>query len=103
MAFLVMLFVNYKQHKKAFAFFGITTLLLVLPVFFENINLIWHLGSYVGFPLRYIYMLIFVLVCMSAYVLQNLKDVVFSIKGKKAVVNPDFVLAEPVNQAERTA
>jgi len=85
MAFLVMLFVNYKQHKKACAFFGITALLLVLPVFFENINLIWHLGSYVGFPLRYMYMLIFILVCMSAYVLQNMKDVVFSIKGKKAV------------------
>lgn len=84
-AFLVILFVNIKQHKKACAFFGIATLILILPVFFENINLIWHLGSYVGFPLRYVYMLIFILVCMAAYVLQNMQDIVFSIKGKKSV------------------
>ncbi len=95
MAFLVMLFVNFKHHKKACAFFGITTLVLILPVFFENINLIWHLGSYVGFPLRYMYMLIFVLVCMAAYVLQNMKDVTFSIKGKKsiAVIIPAIICA----------
>lgn len=84
-AFLVMLFVNFRQHKKACAFFGLSALFLILPVFFENINLIWHLGSYVGFPLRYAYMLIFILVCMSAYVLQNLKDITFSIKGKKSI------------------
>ena len=95
MAFLVMLFVNFKQHKKACAFFGITTLVLLLPVFFENINLIWHLGSYVGFPLRYMYMLIFILCCLAAYVLQNMKDVTFSIKGKKsiALVIPAIVCA----------
>lgn len=84
-AFFVLLFVNFKQHKKACAFFGITALMLVLPVFFENINLIWHLGSYVGFPLRYMYMLIFILVCMSAYVLENMNDIVFSIKGKSNI------------------
>ena len=84
-AFLVMLLVNVRQHKKAGVFFGLSVLILILPVFFENINLIWHLGSYVGFPLRYMYMLIFVLACMSAYVLQNMKDIVFSIKGKKSI------------------
>ena len=85
MAFMVILFVNFKQHKKACLFFGTSVLVLLLPVFFENINLIWHLGSYVGFPLRYMYMLIFMLVCMSAYVLQNIKDVTFSIKGAKSI------------------
>lgn len=82
LAFFSILFVNFKEHKRACLFFSLATLVLILPVFFENINLIWHLGSYVGFPLRYAYMLIFVLVCMAAYVLQNLKDVTFSIKGK---------------------
>lgn len=85
LAFMVILFVNFKEHKKACAFFGISALLLVLPVFFENINLIWHLGSYVGFPLRYAYMLIFILICMAAYVLGNMKDVLYTIKGKKTV------------------
>ncbi len=85
-AFLIMMFVNFKEHKKACAFFGLSVLFLAAPVFFENINLIWHLGSYVGFPLRYAYMLIFMLVCMAAYVLTNMPDVVHSIKGKKSLV-----------------
>ena len=85
LAFLVVMAVNFKKYKKQCIFFGLSVLLLVLPVFFENINLIWHLGSYVGFPLRYMYMLIFMLVCAAAFVLQNMKDVIFSIKGKTLV------------------
>ena len=85
LAFLVIMAVNCKKHKKECAFFGLSALLLVLPVFFENINLIWHLGSYVSFPLRYMYMLIFMLVCTGAFVLQNTKDILFSIKGKSNI------------------
>lgn len=94
-ALMVMLFVNYKEHKKACAFFGISSLMLILPVFFENINLIWHLGSYVGFPLRYAYMLIFMLVCTAGYTLSNVKDVFGTIKGKKsiAVIAPAVISA----------
>ncbi len=94
-AFIVMLFVNFKEHKKACAFFGLSALLLVLPVFFENINLIWHLGSYVGFPLRYAYMLIFILVCMAGYVLSNMNGLLYSIKGNKsfAVIVPAVACA----------
>lgn len=82
LAFFSLLFVNIKQNKRACLFFSLATVVLILPVFFENINLIWHLGSYVGFPLRYAYMLIFILVCMAAYTLSNTKDVTFSMKGK---------------------
>ncbi len=85
LAFLLILFVNFRQHKKASLFFAGSIAVLILPVFFENINLIWHLGSYVGFPLRYMYMLIFILVCMSAYVLQSTKNTAFSIKGVKNI------------------
>lgn len=85
MAFLVVMVINCKKYKKQCLFFSLSALLLVLPVFFENINLIWHLGSYVGFPLRYLYMLIFILVCTAAFVLQNMDDVLFSIKGKPII------------------
>ncbi len=85
LAFLVILGVNFKKYKKECLFFGLSVLLLGLPVFFENINLIWHLGSYVGFPLRYMYMLIFMLVCVAAFVLQNSEDMLFSIKGKGTI------------------
>ena len=84
-AFLVVMWVNGKKHKKACAFFTLSVLMLTLPVFFENINLIWHLGSYVQFPLRYLYMLIFMLVCVAAFVLQNMQDFLFSIKGKNVI------------------
>lgn len=85
LAFLVILGVHFKNHKKECAFFGLSVLLLVIPVFCENVNLIWHLGSYVGFPLRYMYMLIFMLVCVAAFVLQNMQDMLFSIKGKSVI------------------
>lgn len=85
LAFLLILFVNFRQHKKACLFFAASIAILIMPVFFENINLIWHLGSYVGFPLRYMYMLSFILVCMAAYVLQNTKNTAFSIKGVKNI------------------
>lgn len=85
LAFIVVMAVNFKKYKKQCLFFGLSVLLLVLPVFFENINLIWHLGSYVGFPLRYMYMLIFMLVCTAAFVLQNMKDILFSIKDKTLI------------------
>ncbi len=95
LAFIVIMAVNFKKYKKQCLFFGLSVLLLLLPVFFENINLIWHLGSYVGFPLRYMYMLIFMLVCTAAFVLQNMKDVIFSIKGKSliAVIVPAVACA----------
>ena len=85
LAFLVILAVNCGKYKKECVFFLVSVVLLFLPVFFENINLIWHLGSYVSFPLRYIYMLIFMMVCASAFVLQHMKDVIFTFKGVKSV------------------
>ncbi len=82
LAFLVLMAVNCKSYKKQCAFFALSVVILAAPVFFENINLIWHLGSYVGFPLRYMYMLIFILVCAAAFVIQNTGDLLFSIKKK---------------------
>ncbi len=85
MAFFILLFVNFKNNKKACAFFGISALFLILPVFVESINLIWHLGSYVSFPLRYFYLTIFVLVTMAAYVIEHCGKSMNSIKGFKNI------------------
>ncbi len=84
-AFLVFMCVNGKKYKKECIFFMLSLTVLGLPVFFENINLIWHLGSYVSFPLRYAYMIIFMLVCAAAFVLTNLKDMLFIVKGSKNI------------------
>lgn len=94
-AFLIILCVNFKDYKKESLFFLLSVVILAIPVFFENVNLIWHLGSYVGFPLRYAYMLIFMLVCSAAFVLEHMQDIVFSIHGKKsiAVIAPAIACA----------
>lgn len=84
-AFLLILLLNFKKHKKECLFFGLSVLVLIIPVFFENINLIWHLGSYVSFPLRYLYMLSFILVCAAAFVIKNFDDYIFTMKGKKTI------------------
>ena len=70
-ACVIMLVFTFKQHKRTVAFFLLSLLLLVLPAIFESLLLIWSMGSYVSFPMRYTYMLIFILVCAAAFVLQS--------------------------------
>lgn len=48
-------------------------ILLVLPIFVEGINLVWHMGGYVQFPMRFGYMLTFEAVCLLTDVVQDCK------------------------------
>lgn len=67
-AFAVCLFAKSKKNPKRSIFFGLSLFMLIIPSVCENINLIWHIGSYNLFPLRYLYMLSFLLVCSAAEV-----------------------------------
>lgn len=84
-AMVIVLLVNFSQNKKKSLFFTLSLLILLIPALFENINLIWHVGSYVGFPLRYLYMLSFILVCAAAYCIHSGSTVEF-FSGKKTVI-----------------
>lgn len=84
-AMFIVLLVNFSHNKKKSLFFTLSLLVLLLPALFENINLIWHVGSYVGFPLRYLYMLSFVLVCAAAYCIHSGSAIEF-FSGKKTVI-----------------
>ncbi len=64
---LVLLWAKYKRDKKAPLFFTSAFLILGAQILFENINLIWHGGSYMRFPFRNGYMLSFIMVCCAAY------------------------------------
>ena len=79
-AFLLIMFFNIKRSRRYCLFFGVALFVLLVPVFYENVNLLWHLGSYVSFPLRYFYMFIFIGVCMGAYVLSDLKDEIHRVR-----------------------
>ncbi len=49
-------------------------LIVALPIFFENINLIWHFGSYKGFPLRFGYIISFVLLSSGCYYISKINN-----------------------------
>ena len=68
----VILLLNYKKHKK-FSLFAILNLaILAIPVIMEPVNKMWHFGSYVYFPYRYGFLMMFFLLIISCYVLENI-------------------------------
>lgn len=60
-----------KKDKKINLFIGLMLLYLLVGLFIEPINALWHTGSYSGFPYRYSYIIIFSLCLSSLYYLNN--------------------------------
>ena len=58
---------KYRKEKKQIAFVVSAVLLVILELFFESINLIWHFGSYVQYPIRNGFMIYFVIATLGAY------------------------------------
>ncbi|MCL1904430.1 MAG: YfhO family protein [Oscillospiraceae bacterium] len=56
-----------RGFKKIAAFWGGGILLVLLPLFFETTNLIWHGGGYVLFPVRFSFMLTFMVITAASY------------------------------------
>ncbi|MCL2070624.1 MAG: YfhO family protein [Oscillospiraceae bacterium] len=56
-----------KSGKRIAAFWSCGILLAVLPVFIESTNLIWHGGNYVLFPVRFAFILTFMVVTGACY------------------------------------
>ncbi len=77
-----------KQRRyKQFGFFLAGIVVLFAPITFENVNLLWHAGSYVQFPMRFFFICIFLILCFSLYSIQRYGEVFFK-KPKKAVEIP---------------
>ncbi len=66
--FIKMLF-NYKKDKKITLFYVITFLLVAIGLIVEPINKMWHTGSYSGFPYRYGFIPLMVLLMGSLHYL----------------------------------
>lgn len=74
---IVLLWCKFKKDKasrKYTVFFTSTIILLLCQIFFHNVNLLWHFGSYASFPFRNGYMLAFFACCSIAYYLQRFDD-----------------------------
>ncbi|MCR5485623.1 MAG: YfhO family protein [Clostridiales bacterium] len=90
-ALLLILLIKAKKEKKAAAFFASAAAVCVLPVVFENINLFWHMGSYVNFPMRFAFMMHFTLLTASCYTVDRFGGELF--KNKKPYHIGAFVCA----------
>lgn len=55
-----------KDHKMVFTSISMI-LLVVLELFFESINLIWHFGSYIQYPIRNGFIIYFVFAYLACY------------------------------------
>ena len=56
------------RRDKGTLIMAVAVILLVgLPICFENINLLWHMGSYVAFPLRFGFMISFAFSAAACY------------------------------------
>jgi len=73
-ASILLLLLNYKKHKKFISFLLPLLILVGLPIIIEPINKMWHFGSYVYFPYRYGFILIFLLIIGASYYLNEVSD-----------------------------
>lgn len=71
MAFVIALIIvglkKYWNEKKVRLYYGILTLIVLIPMFVEGTNLIWHFGSYNGYTLRNGFLIAFTLLSVGAY------------------------------------
>ena len=78
--FIVKLFKDKKIKQAVFVL--TSTLILLLPIFIESINLIWHMGSYVQFPTRFFFISVFVLLCFSLAGIEKYSEAIVTLKNK---------------------
>lgn len=68
---MIFMHITRKKYMKEVIFSFIIVFFLAAQLVFENINAIWHFGEYYCFPMRYSYMLIFVMACAVGYFAQK--------------------------------
>lgn len=55
---------------------------MILPVFVEGTNILWHMGPYICFPMRFGYMMIFTIIAAAAKRMVERKEAGQTLKGK---------------------
>lgn len=73
LAFAALPFLSLKEERRRerIGYLALILVLMLLPVFIEPINKMWHTGSYQAFPVRYGYITIFVGLILAAMILQK--------------------------------
>lgn len=67
-------FIKNRISKKPEIKYGLCMLfLMIIPVFIDPVNKMWHMGSYQSFPLRYGFIVIFTMITLAAHYFENIK------------------------------
>lgn len=66
-----------RKQKKQVLFILFSLFLMLVPVVFENVNLLWHMGSYVNFSMRFAFLLQLTLLMAAGYTLEQFADDLF--------------------------
>ncbi len=69
--FFLLKLVKYRFTKNSNRFYFYMITILCFPILLESTNLLWHMGSYVNFSMRFAYMLIFIVIISGADALQE--------------------------------
>jgi len=82
LAIFLLSLLKFRSEKRKLGFALLAVLVCALPVFFENINLIWHMGTYVNFSMRFAFMFHFTLLAAACFALERFGGSLF-FGGKK--------------------
>lgn len=77
-----------KHRSKKLNTYLIMLFLLLVPIFIEPVNIMWHTGSYMSFPARYGFMTVFVaIVCMGMYLSNENNNCIADFKNKGSTIS----------------
>lgn len=68
------------KKKKRAGFVAGSVFLLFAPVLFENVNLLWHGGSYIQFTMRFFFICVFVLLTLALACIDTYGETLFTPK-----------------------
>lgn len=76
-ALVLVALLHLRRHKRQTLFMVFSLGLLMIPVLFENVNLLWHMGSYVFFPMRFAFLLHLTILLAACYSIEQFGDTLF--------------------------
>ncbi len=71
------------KNKKLGKYYLYMLILMIVPIWIESIDLLWHTGSYVMFPMRFGFMTVFLVLTAAMHII---KEKCFAINCKKEII-----------------
>ncbi|MDD6207329.1 MAG: YfhO family protein [Clostridiales bacterium] len=82
-ALVLLCLIGRQLKNKTFWYHVLSVVVFILPIIFEAVNLVWHIGSYACFPFRFAFMLTFSALDFFAWFLSE--DIIKKVTGHVAL------------------